>query len=77
MERRGFFGSLVVTMFSLPKIVKQITAEKPDNAIEPSVSIPTTWSNNLNSTWNTNMTVYPPYTTGTAGLTWYPTAGGF
>ncbi len=65
MERRGFFGSLVLTMFSLPKIVERITAGNPNNAAPPEVHIPTTWTaNNMNT--NTTLTVFP----GTAGAVW-------
>lgn len=38
MQRRGFFGSLVLTMFSLPKVVQRVTMGEPAN-VPPSPTV--------------------------------------
>lgn len=50
MQRRGFIGSFVATLFSLPTIVKQATAENPVNANPAPVPGPTAWTANATNT---------------------------
>lgn len=82
MHRRGFFGAVVLTTFSLPKIVERIWAANPNAAAAPRqpVSVSATWTNANNTAgtaytftrmalWNAN---------GNPIITpiWYPPIGG-